>query len=173
MRPLHETPAEPLDYALLNAAYGGLLATLAFAAGRRAPETEPLTQSELVPLGMATFALSRTIVHEKIETWLRRPFVEEEATDDRRPRGRRLRYVVGELVTCTRCTGTWAALALTALRLTRPAAGRTVIAVLASAGANDFLQAGFTGLCATADRRESADAGRAAPVSRVAAGGRS
>ena len=35
---------------------------------------------------------------------------------DRKPKGRRLRYAVGELLTCTRCMGAWSALGLVALR---------------------------------------------------------
>jgi hypothetical protein len=57
---------------------------------------------------------------------------------------------VGELLTCTRCTGAWSALALTALRLHAPAAGRTVATVLAASAGNDMLQAGFSWMCAHA-----------------------
>jgi uncharacterized protein DUF1360 len=79
-------------------------------------------------------------VHEKVENWVRRPFVDE---TDRRPKGSRLRYAVGELLTCTRCTGAWSALGLVALRTHSPAAGRTVDAVLAASAGNDLLQATF------------------------------
>ena len=44
----------------------------------------------------------------------------------RKPKGRRLRYAVGELMTCTRCMGAWSALGLVALRVHSPPAGRTV-----------------------------------------------
>lgn len=144
MEPVTDTPTEPIDYAVLNAAYGGLLATLAYAARRRADETEPITTSELLPLGAATFALSKALVHEKVDTWLRQPFVEGDGTGARGPRGRRLRYAVGELLTCTRCMGTWSALGLVTLRLARPASGRAVISVLTAAALNDFLQTGFS-----------------------------
>ncbi len=145
MRPVDETPTDPLNYAVLSTTYGALLATLALAA-RRHSDAEPLTSSEMAPLALATFALSKTLVHEKVETWLRAPFVEE-AGGEKRPRGRGMRYAVGELFTCTRCMGTWSALALVSLRVARPDAGRSVVSVLAAAGANDFLQAGFSRLC--------------------------
>ena len=48
-----------------------------------------------------------------------------EEGDDKRPKGRRLRYAVGELMTCTRCMGAWSALALVgpaAVRAARRAA---------------------------------------------------
>lgn len=143
MEPVTETPTEPVDYAVLNAAYGGLLATLAFAARRRAVETEPIATVELLPIGAATFALSKSIVHEKVDTWLRQPFVEGDGTSERRPRGTRLRYAIGELLTCSRCMGTWSALSLVSLRLARPASGRAVVSVLAAAAVNDFMQTGF------------------------------
>jgi hypothetical protein len=74
---------------------------------------------------------------------------------ERRPRGRRLRRAVGELITCTRCVGAWSALAVVGLRVADPAAGRTVTNVLAVSAANDWLQAGFKLATAQADRLES------------------
>lgn len=143
MRPPEETPTEPVDYAALTAIYGGLLGTVAFAARRNVEELDPVLGWELLPLGAATFALSHTLVHEKVESWLRAPFVDEGRG---RPKGRRLRYALGELMTCTRCVGTWSALGLVALRLERPSAGRAVTAVLAAAAINDFAQCGFARL---------------------------
>ena len=102
----------------------------------------------------ASFALSKLIVHEKVETWLREPFVEERPGGKNRPRGRRLRYAVGELLTCTRCTGAWTALGLVALRLHAPATGRTVTSVLAASAGSDILHAGFSWICARASSQE-------------------
>ena len=146
MKPVGQTPTEAADYAVLTALYGGLMAGVAHTARGR----EPIPRAELLPLSAATFALSKLIVHEKVETWLRHPFVEEEG-GGKRPRGRRLRYAVGELLNCTRCVGAWSALSLVALRLHSPAAGRTVTAVLAASAANDVLQTGFSLLCAKAN----------------------
>jgi hypothetical protein len=143
MRPVEQTPTEPSDYAALSLAYGSLLAVLAASARDR----EAIEPKELVPLSAATFALSKLIVREKAETWIRRPFVDE-ARGEGRPRGRGLRYAVGELLTCTRCTGAWSALSLVALRLHAPRTARTVTAVLAASAGNDLLQAGFSWLCA-------------------------
>ena len=109
MDPVERTPTEPADYAALSAVYGALLGGLAHTARGR----EPIRHAELVPLSAATFALSKLIVHEKVETWIRQPFVDEQG-DRKRPKGRRLRYAVGELMTCTRCMGTWSALGLVA-----------------------------------------------------------
>jgi hypothetical protein len=141
--PIERTPTEAADYAVLSAVYGALLAGTAAAGHRR----EPIPTAELPALAAASFALSKLVVHEKVESWIRRPFVDE---DGRRPKGRRLRYAVGELLTCTRCTGAWSALALTALRLHAPAAGRVVSTVLAASAGNDMLQATFSWMCAHA-----------------------
>jgi hypothetical protein len=143
VKPVSQTPTEAADYAALSAAYGTLLAALA----RSSRGREPIGGNELLPLSAATFALSKLIVHEKVETWLRQPFVEE-APDGKRPRGRRLRYAVGELLNCTRCMGAWSALGLVALRMHSPTAGRAVTTVLAASAGNDALQSAFSLLCA-------------------------
>jgi hypothetical protein len=154
MKTVDQTPTEAADYAALSALYGSLLAGLAHSS--RA--SEPIPPVELLPLSAATFALSKLIVHEKIETWLRQPFVEERA-DCKRPRGRRLRYAVGELLGCTRCVGAWCALGLVALRVHSPAAGRTATTVLAASAGNDVLHSAFSLLCArTNAAQEEADA---------------
>jgi hypothetical protein len=149
VEPVSETPTEAVDYALLSAAYGAALLGLA----RQARALKPIAAGELVPLSAATFALSKLIVHEKVETWVRRPFVDERP-DGRRPKGRRLRYAVGELMSCTRCLGAWSALGLVGLRALNPPMGRTVTAVLAVSGASDFLHSGFSLLCRRANAEE-------------------
>jgi len=147
VRPVTQTPTEATDYAILSATYGALLAGTAVSARHR----EAIPRAELPALAAATFTLSKLIVHEKVETWIRQPFIEEEQG---RPKGRRLRYAIGELLSCTRCTGAWSALALIGLRLHAPATGRTVATVLASSAGNDFLHAGFSWLCARATTQQ-------------------
>jgi hypothetical protein len=161
VRPVSQTPTEATDYALLSGAYGVLLSGTAISARRRAP----IPSAELPVMAAATFALSKLIVHEKVESWVREPFVEE-AAGGRRPKGRRLRYAVGELLTCTRCTGAWSALALVGLRLHAPATGRTVATVLATSAGNDFMHAAFSYICSHADTYKSD-----APTQRDAAAG--
>jgi hypothetical protein len=149
MDPVTETPTERSDYALISAIYGTALIGVAASARQRGS----LEGRDIVPLSAATFALSKLLVHEKAETWLRAPFVEERA-EGSRPKGKRLRYAVGELLSCTRCMGAWTALGLVALRLHSPAAGRTVVGILAASAGNDFLQSGFSYLCAVNNRCE-------------------
>jgi hypothetical protein len=152
MDPVSRTPTKPIDYAALSATYGTLLGTVVLAA-RRAPEgsgaDQPVCGRELPQLGLASFALSKLIAKEKVETWVREPFVD---ADSHQPKGSRLRYAVGELLTCTRCMGAWSSLGLVALRVTRPREARIVTAVLATSALNDWLHSGFAWLCAQADR---------------------
>jgi Protein of unknown function (DUF1360) len=153
VRPITQTPTEVTDYAALSAVYGALLGTTAVTGRRR----EPIPRADVPVLAAATFALSKLIVHEKVESWIRQPFVDERG-DRRRPKGRRLRYAVGELLTCTRCTGAWSALALVALRMNAPRTGQAVATVLAASAGNDMLHATFQWLCAGANtQRRQAD----------------
>jgi hypothetical protein len=144
-----DAPTEPYDYAALNAVFGALLAGVIVATRERTEKRDPLTTRDLAVTGAATFALAKVIARERIGTWVREPFVDED--DGQEPRGRGIRHAVGELVTCTRCVGAWSALGLIGLRLTNPAAGRVVNDVLAVSAMNDWLQAGFKLLCAKTD----------------------
>jgi hypothetical protein len=117
-------------------------------------------------MALATFALADTIAKEKVSTWLRQPFVIEDGDHHPlHPRGHGLRRAIGELLTCTRCAGTWCALLLVGLRTASPIAGQTTTNVLALAGANDLLQAAFHLLVEGSDLADSAVSLR--PISRT------
>ena len=135
MDPVTETPTEPVDYAALNGVWAALMAGLVLATREDAPPA-----SELPVLGLATFAMSKAVAKEKVGTWARAPLVDE-GSPDRRPKGRRLRYAVGELVTCTRCLGPWAASVVTFGQALAPRHARVITRVMALAGANTLLQA--------------------------------
>jgi hypothetical protein len=142
--------AKTTDYAALSAGWGALLGAVLLAA--RDKGDEPVRSTEVPALGLATFALAKLVAKEKVDAWVREPFVEERP-EGRRPKGTGLRYAVGELLTCTRCVGVWSALGLTALRVTHPREARVVNAVLGASAINDVAQAGFTWLCSRADAR--------------------
>ena len=110
--------ARPRDYAALSAGWGAALGTVLLAA--RDKGDEPVRPAEVVPLGLATFALSKLVAKEKVDAWVREPFVEELPGGDRRPRGEGLRYAVGVVLTCRRCVGTCSGLGVVALRVRRP-----------------------------------------------------
>lgn len=147
------TPPEPSHrrrYAPLAAAFSVLAALLMHASTRRDRELAPGPVA-LVEGALATFFLARTIAREKIGAVVREPFVEPapgtDPTDAHgelwQPTGTGLRHATGELLTCTRCLGPWAAAAVTAANLYAPRQGRTITRVLALGGANTLLQAGF------------------------------
>lgn len=146
-----ENPTDARDYAAINAAWAALLAGVVVGRRRRLPRSERISAWEILPMGAATFALSKSIARERIGTWVREPFVEEEEGDSR-PRGEGLRHAMGELVTCTRCVGAWSAIAIVGLRTTYPTAGRAVTSVLAVSALNDWLQASFRLLAERANR---------------------
>ena len=135
----------PGDYALLEAVFAtGLVGVAALTRRRERNGAPAIPRRDLPVLALATFALADVLAKEKISTWVREPFVEE-GTDHKpvAPEGDGLRHAIGELLTCTRCIGTWSALALLGLRTASPAAGRSTANVLALAGANDLIQSGF------------------------------
>jgi hypothetical protein len=120
----------------------GLLARLL---GRDPEEHRPV---DLARLGLATFKGARTLARDEVTSFLRDPFVEGHAHEggEEPVETGDLRQAIGELVTCTRCIGTWVAAGLTATQVVAPRFGRVVTWTLAAAGANDFLQAGFAAL---------------------------
>jgi hypothetical protein len=65
-----------------------------------------------------------------------------------------MEQAIGELVTCSRCFGTWAAAGLATTQVVAPRFGRMLTWTLAGAGINDFLQAGFTALTRKANELE-------------------
>jgi len=117
------------------------------------PSESTLAEAE-ASIGAATFALAKVVAKEKIDAWVREPFVEEHP-GGARPKGTGLRYAIGEVLTCTRCVGVWSALGLTALRVTRPREARVVNAVLGASAVNDAAQAAFTLLCGRANTAHS------------------
>jgi hypothetical protein len=91
-----------------------------------------------------------------VTSFLREPFVEgraREGAEDPVETGD-LRQAVGELVTCSRCVGTWIAAGLAGTQIIAPQFGRLLTWTLATAGANDVLQAGFSALTSKTNELE-------------------
>jgi uncharacterized protein DUF1360 len=158
--PSNQPPVHAADYAALSAGWGALLGAVLVAA--RDKGEEPVSPAEVLPLGLAAFALAKLVSKEKVDAWVREPFVEEHP-DGRRPKGTGMRYAVGEMLTCTRCVGVWSALGLTALRVTRPREARVVNVVLGASAVNDVLQSSFTWLCTRANAASEPPTRPAAP----------
>jgi hypothetical protein len=111
------------------------------------------TSLDLVVLSAASFKASRTIARDEVTSFLRAPFVKGEAHsgEGEEPVEGGLEQAIGELITCSRCAGTWAAAALAVTQILAPRFGRLLTWSLAAAGANDLLQAGFTALTSKAN----------------------
>jgi hypothetical protein len=126
----------------------------------RAFDRNPACQTplDLAVLSAASFKAARTLAHDEVTSFLREPFVEGEAHEgDEDPvRTGDYRQAIGELVTCSRCGGTWAAAALASTQILAPRFGRLLTWSLAAAGINDWLQAGFAALTKTASDARSA-----------------
>ncbi len=135
-------------YAVIMGAFaGGLVAAGVLA---RALDRDPRenTTLDLAVLGLASFKASRTIARDEVTSFLREPFVEGEAHEggEQALETGDMRQAIGELVTCSRCIGTWVAAGLAATQIVVPRFGRLLTWTLATAGANDWLQAGFAAL---------------------------
>jgi hypothetical protein len=114
------------------------------------------TPLDLLVLAMATFKAARTITRDEVTSFIRDPFVEGEAHEgDEEPvQTGDLHQAIGELVTCSRCAGTWAAAGLATTQVIAPRFGRLLTWSLGAAGLNDFLQVGFATLARKASELE-------------------
>jgi hypothetical protein len=147
---MDSTPQRPPyeAYAVIAGSFAGLLA-VGGALGRlldRDPQCQ--TALDFAVLAAASFKAARTLTHDRVTAPVRAPFVEGEAdaVDERPVRTGDMQQAMGELVTCTRCVGTWAAAALASTQIVAPRFGRLLTWSLGAAAANDFLQAGFEAL---------------------------
>jgi hypothetical protein len=128
----------------------GLGAVSGLAAARHRPHQE-ISATDLALLGLATFKASRTVARDKVTSFVREPFVEGDAYDgegERPTHETELKQALGELVTCTRCVGTWLGAGLASMQILAPRTGRLLTTVLAAGAVNDFLLAGFSALTA-------------------------
>jgi hypothetical protein len=132
--------------AILGTFVGGLAAAGALARSlRRDPQRN--TALDFAILSLASFKAARTLSRDQVTSFLREPFVEGEAVGEEKPvQTGDMEQAIGELVTCSRCIGTWAAAGLATAQILAPRFGRMLTWTLAGAGVNDFLQAGFAAL---------------------------
>jgi len=135
-------------YATIMGTFVGGLAAAGVLARRTGRDPRCHTWLDLATLAGASFKASRTISRDEVTSFIREPFVEGEAREgaERPVASGDMRQAVGELVTCSRCIGTWCAAGLTVTHILAPRFGRMLTWSLCAAGVNDFLQAGFTAL---------------------------
>ena len=136
------------SYAAIMTAFTGGLAAAGAVARLLGRDPRENTSLDLVVLGFASFKASRTIARDEVTSFLREPFVEgdaHEGAEEPVDTGD-MRQAIGELVTCSRCIGTWVAAGLAGTQIVAPRFGRILTWTLAAAGVNDWLQAGFVAL---------------------------
>jgi hypothetical protein len=123
----------------------GFLAFCASQARREETLPERLPARDIALMAVATQKVSRQVAKDKVTSFLRAPFVRYEGSAgpsevDEVPRGRGLRYALGELLTCPFCLSQWFSAGMVAAYARRPRATRSVAAVFAVASAADFVQ---------------------------------
>jgi len=143
-------------YAAIIGVYVGGLGVAGLAA--RLFDRNPACQTGLdfAVLSAASFKAARTLAHDEVTSFLRDPFVQGDAHEgDEEPlESGDFRQAIGELVTCSRCGGTWAAAFLASSQILAPRFGRLLTWSLAAAGLNDWLQTGFAALTEKANQLE-------------------
>ena len=148
----YERPPYGAYAAIMGVFVGGLGAAGIVA---RALDRDPQcnTALDFVVLGAASFKAAHTLSHDEVTSFIREPFVRGRAHEgvSEEPVEGGLGQAIGELVTCSRCVGTWAAAGLATTQILAPRFGRLLTWSLGAAAANDFLQAGFAALTGKAN----------------------
>jgi hypothetical protein len=148
-------------YAAITGVFVGGLAVAGVAA--RLLDRNPACQTPLdfAVLSLASFKAARTLARAEVTSFIREPFVQGDAHEgDEDPvESGDYRQAIGELVTCSRCGGTWTAAGLATTQILAPRFGRLLTWSLAAAGINDWLQAGFAALTERANELEQRDLG--------------
>jgi hypothetical protein len=153
MSAFEEPPPYGSYAAIMGSFAGGLLAAGALArALHRDPQCH--TALDFAVLSAAAFKAARTLSHDEVTSFVRQPFVRGQAHGGgEEPVEGGMEQAIGELVTCSRCIGTWVAAGLASAQIVAPRFGRLLTWSLGAAAANDFLQAGFTALTGKANQR--------------------
>lgn len=154
-RPVSRPPREA--YATIMGVFVGGVAVAGGLARLFGRDPREHSWLDLAALSAATFKTARTIARDEVTSFIREPFVEgdaHEGEDEKPVQTGGMEQAIGELVTCSRCVGIWAAAGLATAQVLAPRFGRLLTWSLAGAGINDFLQAGFAALTHKADDLE-------------------
>ena len=150
-----------LKFTLIGTFFG----SVAVAAAQPARRWPRLGVLDFVLLGLASHRIGRMIAFERVAQPIREPFTEkvpdESGADETVvATGHGIRWVIGELMSCPRCVGTWAALFLYLGHTFAPRPTRVLTTVLAVAGIAELAYVGVEHLewSARAARRASAPA---------------
>jgi hypothetical protein len=145
------------SYAVITATFAGGLAVAGVVGRALGRDPQCNTALDLVVLSAAAFKAARTLARDEVTSFIREPFVKGHAhtgEGEEPVETGGMGQAIGELVTCTRCIGTWTAAGLAATQIIAPRFGRLLTWSLGVAGINDFLQAGFSALAHKSDELE-------------------
>jgi hypothetical protein len=107
---------------------GAFLACLAASARRASGRDIPL--SDVVRIGLASYAIGRIVARDRIMVFLRASFTSGEAAQQ--PRGDGFMRVLGELVTCPHCLALWISAGLSTTHDRFPRQTRMVTTIFAA-----------------------------------------
>jgi hypothetical protein len=143
------------SYAAIVGTFTGLLAVSGVLGRLLDRDPQCQTTLDFAVLGAASFKAARTLSHDEVTSFIRQPFVRGHAHGGgEEPVSGGMEQAIGELVTCTRCIGTWAAAGLASTQILAPRFGRLLTWSLGVAAVNDILQAGFAALTGKANEIE-------------------
>jgi hypothetical protein len=135
LTPQHEVRATKLT---LVSVFLGLLGTFAT---RLIPTNRDLTPRpyELLMLGLASFRIGRMIAYEGVAEPLREPFTSTRLDDSGAGQtvvasGEGVRFVLGQLMSCPICVGTWVAAGLVYGLQLLPRPTRILLAIMSTVG---------------------------------------
>jgi hypothetical protein len=135
--------AKPLqEYGALAAAFATILSVGVAAARRQGRIPDRVPASDIALGGIATYKCARLISKDRVTSPVRAPFTRGEGEEER-PRGRGVRYVIGELLVCPFCLAQWIAAAYILGLVFAPRITRLLAAMMAVVGLSDFLQVAY------------------------------
>lgn len=137
-------------YSAITGVYNLVFASLFVAArGRQGSFAPTVGGLDMILFGVATHKLSRLITKDFVTSFLRAPFTRYEGHGDAHaevqesPRGRGMRYALGELLTCPYCVAQWVAPAFWFGSLVAPAPTRLVSRVFTTVALADVLHLAY------------------------------
>lgn len=146
----------------LTGVFLGLLGLFSARLNDRGEELE-LRPFDLLLLGLSTYRTGRLVAFERVTAPLREPFTETKPDDTGSgevvvARGTGLQRVLGELISCPVCVGSWVAAGLVYGLHLAPRPTRVFLAVMSTTGAAELLNctAEALGWAGRAARKESA-----------------
>ena len=116
----------------------------AFAPGRRNRQPLDLSSLDFAMLGLASFRVGRMTAYDAVTEPIREPFAEtvedpSGAGMTTEAQGTGAQKVIGELLTCPICVGTWAAAAMVYGLRVAPGPTRLFMSIMSAAGATEVL----------------------------------